>query len=416
MIACLFGDSPHLSELAEQFSPLVEKVAENTVAFSVAGLGSLFGDLHQIAAEIARRGARMNLSANLSIAANKSTAILAARNLPGVTIIEPGREINTLAQIPIEALPASAELLKTLLLWGINTVGELVALPETGVVERLGEAGNRLRRLAMGQGDDVLALDRPSTDYKARREFDDPVETLEPLLFVISAHLHELTEKLRRNGKSAIRVKVTLSLDRGGEFVRTLALPLAMRDPIALLKQVQLSLESDPPRIGALAVEVELAAADPRIIQHGLFRPAAPEPDKLQTLLARLRALAGPESVGSPEILNTHRPDAFRLRPCAFEATDAIAPKSVPLRLAFRYFRPALEARVDLHHYVPTRISSPQVTGRIIQSAGPWRASGGLYVAASWDRDEWDVVLEDQAVYRIYLIPDRRWFLCGSYD
>lgn len=416
MIACLFGESLHLSELADQFSPLVEIVAENTVAFSVDGLTSLFGDPHQIAAEIARRGTRMNISANLSIAANKSTAILAARNLAGVTIIERGSEVKILAEIPIEALPAPPELLKTLLLWGVHTVGDLVALPETGVVERLGEAGNRLRRMAMGQGDDVLALYRPSIEYLARREFDDPVETLEPLFFVISAQLHDLTEKLRSHGKSAIRVIVTLSLDRDGTFVRTLDLPLAMRDPVALLKQVQLSLESDPPKAGALAVEVALVPADPRVIQHGLFRPAAPEPDKLQTLLARLRALTGPDRVGSPEVLNTHRPDAFRIRPCAFEDTDAAAPPSQPLRLAFRYFRPPLEAKVDLKNYAPVRVISSQVSGKVIHSAGPWRTSGGLWAASSWDRDEWDLVLEDQAVYRIYLTPARRWFLCGSYD
>src|SRR5580698_5786638 len=96
VVACLFGCSPRLAELANQFSPLVERVAAGLVVFSVDGLGSLFGDSHQIASEISRRGVEMSVNASLAIAANKSTAMLAARNFRGVTIIEPGREADVL--------------------------------------------------------------------------------------------------------------------------------------------------------------------------------------------------------------------------------------------------------------------------------------------------------------------------------
>ena len=416
MIACLFGRSPRLSQLADQFSPLVEKVAGDMVVFSVDDLGSLFGDAHQIASEISRRGAQMEIHANLSIAVNKATAMLAARNFGGVTIIEPGREAETLAEIPLGALPASPELFTTLSRWGIQTLGDLAALPETGIMERLGEAGEHLRRLALGQGIDLLTLYPPSEEFVMRREFDDPIELLEPLFFVISAQLHDLTDRLQRNGKAAGRIIVTLELDGSVDFVRTLDLPLAMRDPVALLKQVQLSLEAKPPGAGIFAVQTALIPADPRVIQSGLFQPAAPEPDKLQTLLARLRALAGQERVGSPEILNTHRPDSYRIRPCAFEPADPGITKSLPLRLAFRYFRPPVDARVILQNQAPAHVFSGRVSGKVLQSAGPWRTSGGLWAEASWERDEWDVVMIDQSVYRIYLTPVNQWFLCGSYD
>jgi len=59
VIACLVGKSARLSELAGQFSPVIEKVGDGSIVFSVDGLGSLFGNVFQIAAEIARRGAQM---------------------------------------------------------------------------------------------------------------------------------------------------------------------------------------------------------------------------------------------------------------------------------------------------------------------------------------------------------------------
>jgi protein ImuB len=416
VVACLFGCSSRLVELADQFSPLVERVAADMVVFSADGLGSLFGDSCQIASEISRRGAAMNINASLAIAANKSAAMLAARHFRGVTIIAPGREADVLAGIPVEMLSASPEMLLTLDRWGIRTLGDLAALPEMGVVERLGEAGYRLRRLAVGQDPDVIRLSPPAPDYILRKEFDDPVEVLEPLLFVIAAQLRELTSKLQQNGRAARRVIVTLSLDGGGEFVRSLDLPFAMQDPIALLKQVQFSLEGKPPEAATVAVQVTLESTDPRVTQGGLFQPIAPEPEKLQTLLARLRALAGADHVGSPEILDTHRPDSYRIRSCAFEAGGKSVSKSRPLRLALRYFRPPLAARVTIENSIPRRVISERIYGAVIQSAGPWRNSGGLWADELWERDEWDIVLEDRAVYHIYLTATNRWFLNGSYD
>ena len=415
MFACLSGDSPRLAELAAQFSPLVENTGPDTVVFSIAGLGSLIGDAHQIASAIARQGAVMGLAANLAIAPNPSAAILAARNLPGTTILTPGHEAHALAPISIEALPAAPDQILTLRRWGIRTLGELSALPEAGLVERLGAVGSRLRHLALGHGDSILDIQPPVVDYTAHQELDHPIELLEPLLFVLSSMLHELTRKLQHNGGAAGRVTVTLTLERRKTFTKDIDLPVAVCDPVALLKQIQLALEAHPPRAASVAVGVSLHPAPPRVAQSGLFMPAAPEPEKLQTLLARLRALAGEDHVGSPEILNSHRPDAYQLRPCAFAPCEPKDASPRVLHLALRYFRPPVAARVDTDRGLLKRVASSRVSGRVVQCAGPWRTSGDWWTDTVWSRDEWDVVLEDRAFYRLYLTSDQ-WFIDGSYD
>ena len=415
MIACLVGNSPRLAELAGQFSPVVESIGGDEVVFSVDGLGTLFGDVYQIASELARRGAQMETNASLAIAANKSTARLAARHYRGVTIVEPGREAKLLGEIPISALCVAPDLYETLYRWGIETLGGIASLPEAGIRERLGEAGSRLRRLALGQGDEVIAVQREASDYLARREFDSPIEQLEALLFVVSGHLHDLMNRMQHEGYAASGVEVTLTLDGGGDFVRRLELPVPTRDPLALLKQLQFSLDAKPPGAATCAVQTMVLYAKPRTVQHGLFRPPAPEPDKLQRLIARLGGLVGPDHVGTPEILNSHRPDAFRLRPCAFEPSDPVARNGSGPRIAFRHFRPPIAARVTLAGETPSHIASPRINGRVLHAAGPWRTSGGLWSEDRWDRDEWDVVLDHKAVYCIYLAK-KRWFLCGNYD
>ncbi len=415
MYACLWGRSAHLVELAKRFSPLVEPVGTDAAVFSIAGLERLIGDAHQIASEISCQGAKLGVTANLAIAANPSAAALAARNIAGVTVIPAGREAEALAAIPAAALPVSAELITTLSQWGIRTLGELAALPETGLVERLGAQGSRLRKLALGQGDSFLEIHPPKPEYTIRRQLDDPASLLEPLLFLVSGQLHELTSQLHRNGLATNRITVDFTLERS-QFRRVLELPVPMRDAPALLKQVQVALEADPPAEPVLAVQVTLDPVQPRVLQNGLFLPAAPEPEKLQTLLARLRALLGEESVGSPVNLNTHRPDAYRLRNCTFEAGVPGEVRHDGLRLSFRYFRPPLMAHVTMQGRQLRHIASARITGRIVLAAGPWRTSGDWWTSqTAWQRDEWDIVLEDNAVYRIYCAAGK-WFLEGNYD
>src|SRR5215471_2146912 len=150
MFACLYASSPGnaLAALAAEFSPLVEKTAPDTVIFSVVGLERLIGAPQQIAAEVARRGSEMGILANLAIAHNPDTAMMAARHLPGITIIPLGKEADRLGGIPVTSLEATPELIETLNRWGIRTLADLAALPEIGIAERLGEEGVLLRKLA----------------------------------------------------------------------------------------------------------------------------------------------------------------------------------------------------------------------------------------------------------------------------
>jgi protein ImuB len=411
VFACVHGEGPGLVEVGRAFSPLVEEVDARTVVFSVGGLGRLIGDARAIGAAISRRGG----AARVAIASNPSAAVLAAQHLPGVTIIPPGQEARALAGIPVGALPAEPEVLLTLERWGVRTLGELAALPEMGLVERWGEAGTRLRRIALGEGDQFLNILRPAVEYVRAQELEDPVALLEPLLFLLSAQLHDLAGELQRNGLAARRITIVLKLEDGSEFRRVLELPFPMRDPKALLKQVQLSLEAKPPGAATEAVQVRLDPGEPRVVQGGLFLPAVPDPEKLHTLLERLGALAGKDRVGSPEILNTHRPDAYCFRPCAFEQSEPKEEQPAKLRLAFRYFRPPLTARVVLQNGRLQRIISERVSGEVIRAAGPWRSSGEWWSETVWNRDEWDVVLADQTAHRIYC-SGKQWFLDGSYD
>ena len=90
--------------------------------------------------------------------------------------------------------------------------------------------------------------------------------------------------------------------------------------------------------------------------------------------MARIAAMVGQENVGSPELLNTHRPDAFCLRPLVVDdASRYQTALNSSLKLALRIFRPALYARVRIIETRPKEVIAPGVEGRVIEAAGPWR-------------------------------------------
>jgi len=375
------------------------------VVFSIVGLGRLIGTPQEIAAAVARRGAEAGIQANLAISADPDTAMLAARHIRGITLIPAGREAERLGGLPVEVLRAELELIETLDRWGIRTLADLAALPELGFIARFGEQGERLLRLARGETHRSLRVMATPESYQRRIELEHPQRLLEPLLFVIASLLNELMQGLSFN-----RVTLGLMLQKRPEHRRTLEFPVPVRDPKVILKQLQFDLEAHPPQAAILGIEVQLNPAEALVLQHGLFIPQVPAPEKLQLTLARLTALLGEGNVGSPELLNTHRPDAFVMRGYSSEApTSATQPSTI--RFAFRYYRPPMAAQVRVKTERPISVNAEPV----LTAAGPWHASGDWWTDAPWDREEWDVELSNGGLYRVYSASSR-WFLEGMYD
>src|SRR5580765_1962920 len=71
-------------------------------------------------------------------------------------------------------------------------------------------------------------------------------------------------------------------------FARTLKLPVPMQDAKILLKLLQLDLAAHPPGAPIEKLALRAEPVKPRVTQDGFFVPVAPEPEKLELLLARV--------------------------------------------------------------------------------------------------------------------------------
>lgn len=419
MYACLYapGNGPLLLECAAGFSPRIEETAHDTVIFDARGLESLYGPPAALAREIERRA---GVPASIAIASNPDAAMHAARGIRGVTVIPPGKEAETLASFPVNLLGGSAELAELLDMWGIRTFGDFAKLPPLGIAARLGDEGVHLQRLARGEGYRRLRPVEEPARFEAELELEHPVELLEPLSFVISRLLNEICEHLASRSLATNELRLRLALENASEHATTLRLPVPMLDARAFLKMLHLELSGRPPSAAVLKVHIAAEPVKPRRTQHGLFLPAAPEPEKLELTVARVRHLVGAGNVGTPELNDTHRPDSFSMRPFAPRHPEIGARKGQAenqCRVCLRRFRPPRYAQVLVVNHQPVRVISPSISGRVVMAKGPWRTSGEWWRSDAWNRDEWDVALETGGVFRMFReIDSERWFVEATYD
>jgi protein ImuB len=418
------GGRARLTALAFEFSPTVEQTADDTVTFDASGLDRLFGLPQEIAAAVMRRAGERGLRINLAMAANPDAAICAARGFTGSNVIPQGDEAKFLGSLPVAQLAPSPELAETLERWGIRRFQDLAALPPLGIAERLGPEGLKLHRLARGEVErKLMPLEDPQR-FEDQIEPDYPIELLEPLLFLLARLLEGVTTHLATRALATNELRLALKLEPHGVHERVLRLPVPSLDSKAFLKLMHLDLTAHPPHAPVVHVRLEANPVKPQSAQTGLYIPLAPEPVKLELTLARIKAIVGEDRVGTVELVDSWRPEAFRkagMGDRGWGMGEGHAPRSIPYSLSpipafsFRLFRPPRAAHVVLSCGHPSFLAADGIRGKVVELAGPWRSSGDWWTVDAWSRDEWDIALSDGALYRLYCCP-AGWFVEGSYD
>src|SRR6266852_5589553 len=414
-----------LLDAAWSVSPRVEDTAPDTVVLDLEGLSGLFGADEKVAQELARRVAAIGLAARVAVAANIEVAIHAARGFPGITIILAGEERQRLGTLPVGILTTEIETLEILERWGVETLQALAALPVLQLSERLGQEGVRLSELARGVRKRSLVLAQASSHFEEEMELDDAVEELEPLSFLLGRLLDQLCARLEARALAVHAVRIRFELQPSFEkdfqalkedlrtksgvkqYEKVLTLPVPMRNAKTLLKLLRLQLQGDPPAAPIQKIYMTADAAAPRVAQNGLFVPSGPDPEKLEVTIARLAKLVGEGNLGSAELIDSHRPESFRMARFVVaneqnKRRGKSAPKVKKLDTratvtALRVMRPPQPVRVELQNEQPTKLYLQGMRGDVVAASGPWRSSGDWWQEDAWHQDEWDLEIEFSA-------------------
>ena len=488
-----------LLEVAGAFSPRVEDGGEGIVYLDLAGIspastgntargrGRGHGrhkagantllptadrDEHSLGQSIMRDMDAAGLPGRVGIAGSKLAARVAAALPRSPNVVAPRGEARFLAPLPLESLFENGsrsgngtgnaapdgddqEILHTLKLWGLCTVGDLAGLPAGEVHSRLGERGAALHAAARGFDPEPLTPRPAAPTFRESQILEWPIDNLEPFLFVARGAVERLAARLGARGMGCKRLELSLGLEPEGLHELAIELPAPTREARTLLSLIRLHLEGEPPRAPIMSIQLLAHPDVPREIQLSLLGPAALSPDRLAAVTARLLALLGPNRVGSPRTRNGHLPERFRLADFDPPPPPRIRLEPRPGRgmLAVRTLRPPVEVEVLTTEAsetseasetngkgasadnpaprtartpcpepvrispLPTEERHVRIEGPVRVAAGPWEVEEGWWREAPALRDYWDVELRNGAVCRIY--RDRtseRWFADGVYD
>jgi protein ImuB len=344
-----------------------------------------------------------------------------------------------------QATPEIRQVLEILHKWGIHTLGQFAELEKEDVRARLGAEGVRLWEKANGQSNRLLKFVQPPESFVESFEFEQEVETIVPLLFMLRRFLQQLA--LRLSTIYLVAKEITLRITFADppqdgfaaankkSYQRCFKIPQPTNDVDLLFRMLHTHLENFKSEQPIIAVSLDAKPIRPVQQQFGLFETALRDPHQLFETLARLIALLGSDRVGTPVVEETHRPDAFhvvkfewfggttseppvRLGPSHYSSD---ARKGIPPSLrkisqpALRRFRPAIPASVLLDVDLPVHVRSAQISAAASAQRGPYVASGNWWDEKDWSRREWDLQLSVGAVLRCHQ-DKTAWHIDGIYD
>ena len=451
-----------LLQVAFGASPAIEDTAPGLLTLDLRGLPGLVESAQRLAwaGRLKTATDALGLRSRVGVGPTPNVARLAALWSDEVFAVD--NATGFIAALPVAALEPSDHVVRILAQWGVRTVGEFLALGRADLADRLGLEALALCASASTTSIRPLRQVRPPERFEESWEFDPPVETLEPLLFLCRRFTDSFAQRLEALGMAAEELVLRLRLESGPDHRKRLRLPEPARQSEALFRCLQTHLESLRTEASVVGMSLDLEPTRPRQRQFSLFEAVIRDPHQFQETLARLSALVGADRVGSPVREDSHRPDSFRLVAPEFEnapTTETRPGRWLQASTPMRRLRPPTPARVELgvlrvsapirpaaeaarllgpkavaallsphfgaetsksasatsqpisdasqpkatseSQHKPLSVSSAVASGRIRRLEGPVRRSGHWWEGDGWAEEEWQVETERGVVVKL---------------
>ena len=426
------GDDAALERLAiwalRRYSPIVAADPPDGLRLDMAGASHLLGGEEGFVADFARRLADSGLTSRIAIAPTYGAAHALARFGKAPSAIIHDADLDTsLAPLPIAALrldPAAVDGLRRL---GVESIGELAAMPRAPLTLRFGpEVGRRLDQ-AYGRAAEPFELVEAPELVRVRRAFAEPNAAPETLARYPAKLVRALCGELERQGLGARRLDLLFTrVDNRIEAIRAgTAKPL--RDQKRMTRLLCDKIETVAPGFGIELMTLTASVAEPldyRSTATSLIEPAAPDLSDLVDTLANRMAHGR----------------LYRCAPTQREVPERgvrqIEPLAPPVGVSWPadWPRPSrlldppapVEAMALLPDHPPASFTWGGVRRRVKRADGPERIFGEWWVRdgeLSAVRDYFQV--EDEAGERFWLFRrgdgedpntgDHRWYLHGIF-
>lgn len=413
-----------LLECAAQWTPDYETTAPGLCVLDVSRVRGLAHRLDECGRDMHAHLAALRLQACVGIAPGADLAALAAHAAQPVMVWRDARADGTayLRDLPVRTLgpaPDAAELLR---LWGIRTLGELVRLPRQEVVLRMGHEGARLWDTANGGKERLLRLVRPAVRYHDAMDLVHPVESLEPLLFLLRRMLDTLCHRLAESWLVASAMQLLLGFEDGHLHEAALRIAEPSRDAGLLLRLLHTHLEGLSTSAPIIRIALELVPIRPAGSQMHIFERGMRDPNRFAETLAQIEAVVGSGHVGRVRLRPSRALDAFevvafleqtnvgkeaplkparRKKPAPEEAPSLPCDDKGRTGLPLRRMRPSRPVEVTLCQGKPAEFHTNAKHHFITACTGPWLVSGDWWTEARWQRELWEVQTSEGVLYQL---------------
>lgn len=363
--------------------------------------------------------------------------VIAARAaaLFGLGTVEPGKDTEAMAPLPLTVLPLEAGVRECLRTLGIRTVGAFGALPSSQISARFGSETLEAHRMARGEDPRTVPVLASSEAPTIEVDFEVPFSVVEPALFVLQGGLERLMAPHLRRGFGVRRLGIELALI-DGSWTRELCPADPVTRPRRLLEMCRAVLQDIalPSPMTGLRVEVlEVAPGVVRqdVLWSGRRRRRAP----LDVTLMRLQSRLGVTAVKTPGPLrDSHLPEGrarwLEARPDR-PARPPAHIQGVSPPAAWRLKPRPLRIAVEVSRGLPQRARFGRRWVDLCQVAGPQRIETGWWEIESESagraktsaasppirRDYWYAELASGGAVSIFQdLNDRQWYLQGQMD
>lgn len=392
---------------ALQFTPVVSLAPPGVVLLEVEGSINLFGGLHALRRRVADGIAALGYHAIIAVAPTPLAAQwFCCAGLP-VRVRHADALQVSLAPLPLSVLGLPAEAARLLEDIGVETLGDCLELPRTGLARRLGPQALELLDRAAGRLPDPRPRYVPPAVYAASQPLPAPAQEAEMLLFAARRLLAELCGFLSATAQGVQRLQLTLAHHGREPTVLTLSLVAATRDADHLVNVLRERLNATQLSCPAVGIALRTELLLPLAARTASLLPdPSRDAEAAARLIERLRARLGESGVVGVRTRDDYRPErGWQACEPGTAAPDAPAADCRPLWL--------LSAPQRLQEVN----AAPCYDGRLSLLAGPERIETGWWDDGQIERDYFVATNPGHSLLWIYKERHSggKWYLHGFF-
>jgi protein ImuB len=391
---------------ARRWTPRAAVSPPDGLFLDFSGVAHLFGGERDLCVRLVDLCARAGFTARIAVAGTWGAAHALARfSGEAIALCPNGAEAEAIAPMPLAALRLSNEALGAARRLGIETVGELIAMPRAPLQRRFGKALVERLDQALGRAGEAIEAVVPEEAPSALLRFAEPIASAEAIGGALAHLMASLAATLSKRALGVRGLALhCLRVDGAGQRI-AIGTARATRDSAHLLRLISPRIEEIEPGFGIEAmrlVAVRTEPLSPRAFESALAGEK-PEPD-FAPLVDRLVGRLGPRRLYRMSAVESDVPERSVRRVGPLASTLAWPKWPRPVRLLSPPER-VENVMYELPDQAPVRFSWRGRMHRIRRADGPERIHGEWWRRAGEAeavRDYFQVEDEDGARFWLF--------------